>query len=238
MDFARVEAEYERLKAQFETGGLTEDEFKAQLQELMIEDEQGRWWILGYETGQWYVHDGEQWVQQDPPSPEDLRPHPPDVGKSDQPSHDTQDELRKKLRMPSDRLLIASFSVPIITFLLNLAAADGLYGWYCARYDAGCPDPVHLLCAAAMPALLPGALLLFKASPGIVARSLAFVGVVMSLYWIGVPIILLRGGGLSGSAEEIYLPSIIVLVASAILSPIYGKITHDRAKRQASRVGE
>jgi hypothetical protein len=67
MDFARVEAEFGRLKAQFESGALTEEEFKAQLEELMIEDEQGRWWIIGYETGQWYVHDGEKWVQQEPP---------------------------------------------------------------------------------------------------------------------------------------------------------------------------
>jgi hypothetical protein len=67
MDFVRVEAEFRRLKAQFERGALTEEEFKAQLEELMIEDEQGRWWILGYETGQWYVHDGEQWVQQELP---------------------------------------------------------------------------------------------------------------------------------------------------------------------------
>jgi TM2 domain-containing membrane protein YozV len=238
MDFVQVEAEFERLKAQFEEGALSEEEFKTQLQDLMIEDEQGRWWILGYETGQWYVHDGEQWIQQEPPLPEDLRPVPPDVGKSDQPLHDTPDELRKKLRVPSDRLLIASFSVPIITFLLNLAAVDGLYGKYCNYYYVRCPDPVHLLCAAAMPALLPGALLLFKFSPGIVARSLVFVGVVISLYWIGAPIILVLSGGLSGPAEEIYTPSIVVLVASAILSPIYGKIAHDRAKRQASRAGE
>jgi hypothetical protein len=67
MDFARVEAEYRRLKAQFERGALTEAALKAQLEELMIEDEQGRWWIVGYETGQWYVHDGEKWVQQEPP---------------------------------------------------------------------------------------------------------------------------------------------------------------------------
>ncbi len=24
----------------------------------MIQDAQGRWWMIGYETGQWYVHDG------------------------------------------------------------------------------------------------------------------------------------------------------------------------------------
>ena len=79
MDFARLEAEYGRLKAQFERGALTEADFKAQLEELMIEDEQGRWWILGYETGHWYVHDGEQWVQQEPPQAAPSAPpaHPP-----------------------------------------------------------------------------------------------------------------------------------------------------------------
>ena len=78
MDFARVEAEFGRLKAQFEAGALTEAEFKAQLEELMIEDERGRWWILGYETGQWYVHDGERWVPQEPPKAAPVAPptHP------------------------------------------------------------------------------------------------------------------------------------------------------------------
>jgi tetratricopeptide (TPR) repeat protein len=33
----------------------------------MIEDEQGQWWILGYESGLWYYHDGKQWVQSEPP---------------------------------------------------------------------------------------------------------------------------------------------------------------------------
>jgi hypothetical protein len=68
MDFARVEAEFRRLKAQFEKGSLAEADLKAQLEELMIEDEQGRWWVIGYKTGEWYVHDGEKWVQQELPT--------------------------------------------------------------------------------------------------------------------------------------------------------------------------
>jgi hypothetical protein len=69
MDFSRAEAEFERLKAQVKSGELTEAEFTSQLEELMIEDEQGRWWTIGPETGQWYVHDGKEWVQRKPPSP-------------------------------------------------------------------------------------------------------------------------------------------------------------------------
>jgi len=67
MDFSQVEAEFERLKAQFEAGAFTEAEFKARLEDLMIQDEQGRWWMIGSETGQWYYHDGQKWVQSEPP---------------------------------------------------------------------------------------------------------------------------------------------------------------------------
>ncbi len=69
MSYSEIEARYRDLKAQFDAGTLSEDDFKARLQELMIQDDQGRWWIIGYETGQWYVHDGEQWAQAEPPTP-------------------------------------------------------------------------------------------------------------------------------------------------------------------------
>ena len=67
MDFSRVAAEFSKLKIQFDAGALSEADFKARLQDLMLQDEQGRWWMIGYETGQWYVHDGEKWVQREPP---------------------------------------------------------------------------------------------------------------------------------------------------------------------------
>ncbi len=81
MDFSRVEAEFHRFKGQFETGALSEAEFKAQLENLMLQDERGRWWMIGYETGQWYYHDGAKWVRSDPPRVEPpARPVEPQVG--------------------------------------------------------------------------------------------------------------------------------------------------------------
>ena len=62
MKFTETEAQFRQLKAQYDAGDLSETDFKARLQDLMIQDEQGRWWMIGYETGQWYVHDGEKWV--------------------------------------------------------------------------------------------------------------------------------------------------------------------------------
>lgn len=69
MTFAEVEERYRALKDRFTTGELSEADFKARLQDLMIEDDQGRWWIIGYETGQWYVSEGEQWTPAEPPRP-------------------------------------------------------------------------------------------------------------------------------------------------------------------------
>ncbi|MCX6032853.1 MAG: SUMF1/EgtB/PvdO family nonheme iron enzyme [Chloroflexi bacterium] len=70
MDSSQVAAEFRQLKAQYDAGTLSETDFKARLQDLMLQDEQGRWWMIGYETGQWYVHDGEKWVRAEPPMPQ------------------------------------------------------------------------------------------------------------------------------------------------------------------------
>lgn len=67
MDFRRANEEFKRLKAQFEAGQLAEAEFKAELRKRMVQDEQGAWWMIGYETERWYRHDGTSWVQADPP---------------------------------------------------------------------------------------------------------------------------------------------------------------------------
>jgi hypothetical protein len=34
----------------------------------MVQDKKGRWWVIGNETGQWYVHDKGSWVRDRPPS--------------------------------------------------------------------------------------------------------------------------------------------------------------------------
>ncbi len=71
MNFSQVAAEYQKLKAQYHAGALTEANFRARLQNMMTQDAQGRWWIIGYETGQWYFSENEQWVRAEPPvSPE------------------------------------------------------------------------------------------------------------------------------------------------------------------------
>jgi phosphonate transport system substrate-binding protein len=77
MDFQQAEKSFRQLKNQFESGTLSEPEFKTQLEELMVQDERGDWWMIGYETEQWYRHDGTNWVQTEPPSTPTQQPETP-----------------------------------------------------------------------------------------------------------------------------------------------------------------
>lgn len=67
MNFAEVERMVAKLRQDLAAGRLTEEQFKAQLRGMMVEDEAGNWWMVGYETGQWYRHDGTDWVLDQPP---------------------------------------------------------------------------------------------------------------------------------------------------------------------------
>ena len=66
--FQRAEDEYFRLRGQFAGGRITREQFEAALKELMPQDAQGRYWMLGAESGRWYVHDGKNWTEAQPPS--------------------------------------------------------------------------------------------------------------------------------------------------------------------------
>jgi hypothetical protein len=65
-DFKQDEDEYFRLKGKFAANRITREEFDAALKGLMLQDAQGRYWVLGAETGKWHVHDGASWVEASP----------------------------------------------------------------------------------------------------------------------------------------------------------------------------
>lgn len=71
MDFDQVERKVARLRQDLAAGRLTEEQFETRLHQLMVQDEQGAWWMVGHETGEWYRHDGGTWVRADPPRDED-----------------------------------------------------------------------------------------------------------------------------------------------------------------------
>lgn len=69
MDFREVDRRYDELKRKYDAGTLSADAFDAQLRELMIQDDQGRWWAKSRDGGQWNYHDGSNWVRGTPPYP-------------------------------------------------------------------------------------------------------------------------------------------------------------------------
>ena len=72
--FQRVEDEYFRLKGKYATGRLTEEAFDQALKDLMFQDSQGRYWMVGADTGEWYASDGGAWVKAQPPASATIAP--------------------------------------------------------------------------------------------------------------------------------------------------------------------
>lgn len=66
--FQEVEAAFGRLKGNFAEGRITQQEFIDSLKQLRIKDSQGRFWMIGAQSGQWYRFDGRDWIQAKPPS--------------------------------------------------------------------------------------------------------------------------------------------------------------------------
>ena len=66
--FREVEAAFGRLKEKFGGGRISQQEFIDSLKQLRIKDNDGRFWMIGAQSGKWYFFNGEDWVQARPPS--------------------------------------------------------------------------------------------------------------------------------------------------------------------------
>jgi Cohesin domain len=64
--FKKAEDEYFRLKGRLSAGRMTQEQFEAALKDLMVQDAQGRYWMLGVDSGKWFVHNGQTWVEGQP----------------------------------------------------------------------------------------------------------------------------------------------------------------------------
>lgn len=66
MTFERAEDEFFKLRGQLATGRITREQFESRLHDLMVQDEQGRYWKLGVDSAKWFVNDGNEWVEANP----------------------------------------------------------------------------------------------------------------------------------------------------------------------------
>jgi hypothetical protein len=54
---------FRQLKEHYEKGVKSEEEYGHLLEVFKFMDEYGRYWTIGAQSGVWYYHDGENWVQ-------------------------------------------------------------------------------------------------------------------------------------------------------------------------------
>lgn len=73
MNFQEAERAYEDLRAQYSSGKLSNSDFENEVSKLKVQDADGRWWQIGVQSGDWYVHDGTKWSKATPP----VRPSTP-----------------------------------------------------------------------------------------------------------------------------------------------------------------
>src|SRR5512141_2983800 len=68
MNFQEAERAYQDLRAQYSAGKLNNSDFEAQVSKLKVQDSEGRWWQIGVQSGEWYMHDGQKWTKARPPA--------------------------------------------------------------------------------------------------------------------------------------------------------------------------
>ncbi len=66
--FKEVETAFQTLRRQFRDKEISRREFIDRLKKLRLRDSQGRFWMIGAQSGKWYYFDGRDWVPSDPPA--------------------------------------------------------------------------------------------------------------------------------------------------------------------------
>jgi hypothetical protein len=68
MDFGDAERGFRELKRKLDAGEIDERQFEVELRHLQVLDGEGRYWMIGAQSGLWYYYDGERWIQGEPPA--------------------------------------------------------------------------------------------------------------------------------------------------------------------------
>ncbi len=71
--FKQAEDTFQKLKSQLRSGEISRREFLDELKKLQLKDDQGRLWMIGSQSGNWYYLKGKDWVQSEPPSAKESK---------------------------------------------------------------------------------------------------------------------------------------------------------------------
>lgn len=66
--FRELETAFNSLMRKFREAKISQKEFIDSLKELRLKDDEGRFWMIGAQSGKWYCYEGNDWVQAKPPS--------------------------------------------------------------------------------------------------------------------------------------------------------------------------
>lgn len=69
MTLAQMESRFFELKGKLAVGQIAEAEFKREMENLRFQDAEGRWWMIGAQSGRWYYYDGTRWLLGQPNDP-------------------------------------------------------------------------------------------------------------------------------------------------------------------------
>jgi hypothetical protein len=66
--FREAEATFSLLREKFKEKRISPQEFADSLKQLRIKDDEGRFWVIGAQSGKWYAFESGEWVEAKPPS--------------------------------------------------------------------------------------------------------------------------------------------------------------------------
>ncbi len=66
--FREAEATFALLREKFKRKRISPQEFADSLKQLRIKDDEGRFWVIGAQSGKWYAFENGEWNEAKPPS--------------------------------------------------------------------------------------------------------------------------------------------------------------------------
>lgn len=66
-ELRRLKIEFLRLRRLYLEGKISQREFVTELKKLRVKDNEGKFWTIGAQSGQWYYFNGQNWIRAEPP---------------------------------------------------------------------------------------------------------------------------------------------------------------------------
>ncbi len=93
-ELRRLKGEFLRLRHLYLEGKISQKEFVKELKKLRFKDNEGKYWTIGAQSGQWYYFDGQNWIKAEPPLSHEIGEEASEIST---PSPDDRKMVKKSL---------------------------------------------------------------------------------------------------------------------------------------------